>query len=126
MKNKRIEATLVIIFVSIALLVITTPIHEGLHWIMSDIDPNIKPISYHVFDAESLNSGCLGFVRVAEKRQGAFDNGYEYTYLLQEIICISTQLLIIFLVDVMIFKKRYQYLIQAEYPPSKLYTSPYT
>lgn len=105
--NKRIEATLIIILVSIALFIITTPIHEGLHWVMSDLDPHIKPIEYHVFDIESFNSGCLGFVRVAKEYPGAFDNGYELKYILQEIICISAQLLIVFLVDVMIFRKRY-------------------
>ena len=60
-------------------MVITTPIHEAAHWIMSDIDPYIEPIELHLFDEKSLQnnnnilSSSLGYVVVKEKYPGSFD-----------------------------------------------------
>ena len=91
--------TIIFLF-SLGLIIITTPIHEAVHWVMSDIDPYIEPIEFHIFDKESFQNeehilfSALGGVVVKEKYPGAFDDRPAWADLLQEIICISIQMLI--------------------------------
>ena len=85
---------------SCMLIITTTPIHEAAHWVMSDIDPYIEPIEIHIFDnkiflnGQHILSSVLGYVLVKEKYPGAFEDRPFWADGLQEIICISIQILI--------------------------------
>ena len=85
---------------SLGLIIATTPIHEAAHWVMSDIDPYVEPIEFHIFDQESLQAGdhilssALGSVVIRENYPGAFDDRPAWADLLQELICIFIQILI--------------------------------
>ena len=82
------------------MLIVTTPIHEAAHWIMSDIDPFIQPVEFHLFDESSINRGqnilssALGYVVVEEAYPRAFDDRLKLADLLQEFICILIQIII--------------------------------
>ena len=85
---------------SMVLIVVTTPIHEAAHWVMSDIDPYIEPTEFHLFDEKSLQNGehilssALGCVIIKEKYPGAFEDRSIWADLFQEIICVCIQILI--------------------------------
>ena len=82
------------------MIIATTPVHEAAHWIMSDLDPYVEPVEFHVFDTISLQNkenilpSALGFVKIKEKYPGAFDDRPLWADALQEIICISIQVLL--------------------------------
>ena len=44
---------------SCILMVITTPIHEAAHWLMSEIDPYSEPVEFHLFEDYNLQSNQL-------------------------------------------------------------------
>jgi len=94
---KIITTTLLL---SCLIIILTTPIHEATHWILSDIDPYIDPIEFHLFDERSIQNGkhilssALGCVVVKESYPGAFKDRPQWADLLQEIICISLQIII--------------------------------
>ena len=108
MKNnkdyKQLKTKIQIIFfvflISCAVIIATTPIHEAAHWVMSEIDPYIEPIEMHLFDdtsfkhAEHILSSALGCVIVKEKYPGAFKDRPIWADAIQEIICISIQIII--------------------------------
>ncbi|MGF3555135.1 MAG: hypothetical protein ACQXXF_07725 [Thermoplasmatota archaeon] len=81
-------------------MIITTPIHEATHWILSDIDPYIEPIEFHLFDERAIQNGkhilssALGCVVIKEKYPGAFRDRPQWANLIQEIICITIQIII--------------------------------
>jgi hypothetical protein len=85
---------------SCLIIVATTPIHEGAHWIMSELDPYIEPVEFHLFDDNFFNNGqhilssSLGYVVVQESYPGAFDDRPIWADLLQEIICIFIQIIL--------------------------------
>jgi hypothetical protein len=85
---------------SLGLIIATTPIHEAAHWVMSDIDPYVEPIEFHIFDQETFQNGehilfsALGSVVIRENYPGAFDDRPGWADLLQEFICIFIQILI--------------------------------
>ena len=85
---------------SCLIIVVTTPIHESAHWIMSEIDPYIEPVEFHLFDEKSFNNGdnvlssALGYVVVEESYPGAFDDRPIWADLLQELICIFIQIIL--------------------------------
>jgi len=89
---------LIAILLSCIFMVVTTPLHEGAHWIMSEIDPYIDPVEFHLFDYSSLQkndnilSSALGYVVVKEKYPGAFNDRPLWMDTLQEIICVSIQI----------------------------------
>jgi len=89
-----------IFILSFIFIIITTPIHEACHWILSDIDPYIVPVEFHIFDEKSLQSGenilssALGYVVIKEKYPGAFKDRPEYFDFLQEFICCSIQIIL--------------------------------
>lgn len=89
---------LVAFLLSCIFMVITTPIHEATHWIISEIDPYIEPVEFHLFDDnsfkknENILSSALGYVVVKEKYPGAFNDRPVWMDTLQEIICISIQI----------------------------------
>ena len=103
-KNKKHGNNLKIIFfvfiLSLILVILTTPLHEACHWILSDIDPYIEPIEFHIFNEKSLQNGqnifssSFGYVVVKEKYPGAFKDRPPWSDLLQELICIFIQLLL--------------------------------
>jgi hypothetical protein len=95
---------------SCILMIMTTPIHEAAHWVMSDIDPYIEPIEFHIFDEISfqknnniLNS-ALGYVVVKEKYPGAFKDRPIWIDFVEELVCIIIQLLITCITVLKIFK----------------------
>ncbi|KYK32616.1 MAG: hypothetical protein AYK22_07200 [Thermoplasmatales archaeon SG8-52-3] len=91
-------------------MVVTTPIHEAAHWVMSDLDPYIEPIEFHLFDDKSFQnnnnvlSSALGYVVVKERYPGAFEDRPFWFDLLQEIICVSIQILITLLTVIKLLK----------------------
>ena len=90
----------IIFLISIAVIIATTPLHEACHWVMSDIDPSIEPTEFHIFDGKSLENGqhilssSLGCVIVKESYLGAFQDRPAWADALQEIICISIQIIL--------------------------------
>ena len=85
------------------LFIITTPIHEASHWAMSELDPYIEPVEFHLFDYSSYNNGnflfsTLGYVVVKEKYPGAFQDRPIWLDLIQELICILIQLILVVLI----------------------------
>jgi len=95
---------------SCIIMVVTTPIHEAAHWVMSDLDPYIEPIEFHLFDDKSFQnnnnvlSSALGYVVVKERYPGAFEDRPFWFDLLQEIICVSIQILITLLTVIKLLK----------------------
>ncbi len=95
---------------SIFAMVITTPVHEACHWVMSDIDPCIEPTQFHVFDGKSHDGGqdvlssYLGYVVVKESYPGAFRDRPAWADALQEIICIFTQIILTFIIVLKILR----------------------
>ena len=85
---------------SFLFIILTTPLHEACHWIISDIDPYIKPIEFHIFDeksfqnGESIFSSSFGYVLVKEEYPGAFGDRPKFFDLLQELFCIFIQLVL--------------------------------
>lgn len=79
-------------------MILTTPLHEATHWIISEIDPYIDPVEFHLFDDnsfkknENILSSSLGYVVVKEKYPGAFNDRPVWMDTIQEIICISIQI----------------------------------
>jgi len=103
----KLRTILVAFLFSCIFMVVTTPLHEAIHWIMSDIDPYIEPIEFHIFEDKSIQkdknilSSTLGYVVVKEKYPGAFNDRPLWMDLLQEIICITIQ---IFLTSIIVIK----------------------
>jgi hypothetical protein len=95
---------------SFIFIIVTTPLHEACHWVLSDIDPFIEPVEFHIFDEKSLFKGknilssALGYVVVKEKYPGAFKDRPPWSDLLQELICIFIQLLLTCLIVSKILK----------------------
>ena len=87
-------------FLSLCMIIITTPVHEAAHWVMSDIDPYIEPVEFHLFDdtsfqhGEHILSSALGCVVVKEKYSGAFQDRGPWADVIQEIICACLQMVI--------------------------------
>jgi hypothetical protein len=86
--------------ISSSMIIATTPVHEAAHWIMSDLDPYVEPVEFHVFDTisfqnkENILPSALGFVKIKEKYPGAFDDRPPWADILQEVICVSIQVLL--------------------------------
>jgi len=105
-KNQKIQTTIGIkiivttLLLSCLIIIITTPIHEATHWVLSDIDPYIEPVEFHIFDERSIQNGkhilssALGCVVVKESYPGAFKDRPQWADAAQEIICISIQIII--------------------------------
>ena len=71
---------------------------------MSDIDPYIEPVEYRIFHVNGKNSetyslnSVLGYVTITEKYPGALNQRPIWADFLQEIICISIQIIISFFI----------------------------
>jgi hypothetical protein len=87
-------------FLSTIFIIVTTPLHEAAHWVMSDIDPYSNPVELHLFDDQSLQKGqhilssTLGYVVVKETYPGSFKDRPNWIDPIQEIICVSIQILL--------------------------------
>ena len=111
--NKQKNNLKIIFFIfilSFVFIIITTPLHEVGHWILSDIDPYIEPVELHIFDKKSFQNGenifssAFGYVLVKEEYPGAFNDRPLWSDLLQELICIFIQLLLTCLIISIILK----------------------
>lgn len=101
--NKQKNCLKIIFFgfiLSFIFIILTTPLHEAGHWILSDIDPYIEPVEFHIFDEKSIQKGenilssAVGYIVVKEKYPGAFEDRPIWSDLIQELICIFIQLII--------------------------------
>lgn len=94
----KLHLILIGFLISTTIIIATTPVHEAAHWIMSDIDPYVEPVEFHVFDDTSFQNeehvlpSALGYVVIKEKYPGAFHDRPWWADMLQEIICISIQI----------------------------------
>ncbi|MEF8879647.1 MAG: hypothetical protein V5A64_04580 [Candidatus Thermoplasmatota archaeon] len=97
---------LIAFITSTATIIATTPLHEAGHWMMSEMDPYIEPIEYHVFDGGSIKKqeevlfSPLGQVVIQEKYPGAFNERPIWWNFVQEIICVLIQVVIAVLVTI--------------------------
>ena len=95
-----LKIILIVFFLSCTIMILTIPIHEAAHWIMSDIDPYVEPVEFHIFESISSNPNenimfsALGYVVIKEKYPGAFEDRPLWMDTFQEFICILIQLLI--------------------------------
>jgi hypothetical protein len=104
--NQKIDLKIILIifFLSCTILIVTTPLHEAAHWIMSDIDPYVDPVEFHVFDGKSFNpnenilSSSLGYVVIKENYPGAFKDRPLWIDTFQEVICILIQILLTYII----------------------------
>ena len=91
--RKQINFKIILIgfLLSCVFIVATTPIHEAAHWIMSDIDPYVEPVEFHLFDnnpfqmGQNILSSALGYVLIKEAYPGAFNDRPIWADLLQEL-----------------------------------------
>jgi len=96
----KLRYILIGFLISTCMILVTTPLHEAAHVAMSIIDPYVEPVEFHVFDDASFHSGdhilssALGFVKIKESYPGAFNDRPPWTDVLQEIICITLQIII--------------------------------
>ncbi len=102
-KNKQKNVffiILIILLLSTLFIIATTPLHEAAHWMMSEIDPYSEPVELHLFDDQSLKKGqhilssTLGYVVVKETYPGSFKDRPDWIDPLQELICISIQIIL--------------------------------
>lgn len=107
---------LIVFLLSLVLMIATTPIHEAVHWVISDIDPYSKPVEFHIFNDKSLNRGenilssYLGYITIQEAYPGSFNDRPFWLDPVQEIICIFIQVVI----TVVVILKVMDYLISKE------------
>jgi len=81
-------------FLSCVIIIATTPLHEAAHLVMSEIDPYSEPVEFHLFDDESFLSSAIGCVIIKESYTGSFKDRPIWMEPIQELICISIQILI--------------------------------
>ena len=112
--------TIVLCFLlSTTILIATTPVHEATHWMLSEIDPYITPTEIHIFDQlgfqqDHILYSAVGYVVVKEAYPGSFAHRPWWGDILQEIICLTIQLIITVFVVLKIFSglmKKYPNLI---------------
>ena len=118
----KLYLILICFLISCVVIIATTPLHEAAHWVMSDIDPYIEPVEFHLFDETSFKNGqhilssALGCVIVKEKYPGAFEDRPIWADVFQEIICISIQIIIACIVVskilTYILNKKFTYLLE--------------
>jgi len=120
-ENKQkigLKIILIGLVLSCIIMILTTPLHEAAHWIMSDIDPYTEPVEFHIFDSKSSNHNenilfsALGYVVIKEKYPGAFEDRPLWIDAFQELVCILIQILITYIIvtktlKLLIEKKQY-------------------
>jgi len=99
-QKNRLQMILICFFLSCVVITLTIPLHEAMHWIISDIDPYSEPVEFHLFDFKSSDnrqnilSSALGSVTIKEAYPGSFKDRPPWMDPFQELICISIQILI--------------------------------
>ncbi|GEM_PF-5790845 len=91
---KIIYFTGLLFLIGISLYIITIPIHEAVHWVLLTIEPEAKPLEYHIYDYKCLSEGHLGLVTWAGKQKLFNDFTHE---LLANIIQFSTMFIIAYM-----------------------------
>jgi hypothetical protein len=113
MEKKKKNSLKIILFgflISFILIVVTTPLHEAGHFIMSEFDPYVEPIEFHIFDEKSLKDGenifssVFGYVVVKERYTGAFKDRPQWFDFLQELICCFIQIILTCIIVLKILK----------------------
>ena len=110
-KQKITLKTIIYTFLlSCILMVITTPIHEAAHWVMSEIDPYSEPVEFHLFDDSNLQNNQnilsfkLGSVIIKESYPGAFKDRPLWIDFVEELICIILQIFITCIIVLKIYR----------------------
>jgi hypothetical protein len=99
-QKNRLQMIIICFLLSCVGIIATIPLHEAAHWIMSDIDPYSEPVEFHLFDFKSSDnrqhilSSALGYVTIKESYTGSFKDKPKWLDPVQELICISIQILI--------------------------------
>lgn len=99
-QKNSLKIILFAFILSLSIIILTTPLHEACHWVLSDIDPYIEPVEFHIFNEKCLQNGenilssALGYVVIKEKYPGAFNDRPEYFDFLQEFICCFIQIIL--------------------------------
>ena len=102
LRENRLCMFSIFFLISLGVLIVTVPLHETLHWVMSEIDPYVEPVEIHFFDEKSLSYG-VGYVLIREAYPGSFKDRPTWIDAVQEIICCSTQIIIAILVCIKTF-----------------------
>ncbi|MBU0497640.1 MAG: hypothetical protein KKG04_06780, partial [Candidatus Thermoplasmatota archaeon] len=106
-ENKKQNSGLHIIILGLVLsfpiIIATTPLHEAAHWIMADIDPYSEPVEFHLFDDDSfksnhLTSAAAGYITIKESYPGSFTDKPIWIDALQELFCITIQIILTFII----------------------------
>jgi len=115
-RENKLHLFFIFFLISIVVMTVTTPLHEALHWIMSEIDPYVEPVEIHLFDEKSLSSGSVGYTLVREAYPGSFKDRPIWSNAVQEIICCSIQMIIAIMVCIKAFallKRKHQKVLYA-------------
>lgn len=102
--KNRLQMILICFLLSCVVITLTIPLHEAMHWIISDIDPYSEPVEFHLFDFKSsgnrqnILSSALGSVTIKEAYPGSFNDRPQWIDPVQELICIFIQILITFFI----------------------------
>ena len=108
--RSNLKILLFCFLIALSIIIITTPVHEAAHWVMSEIDPYVDPVEFHVFDQftnennQHILSSALGCVVIKEKYEGAFADRPFWADILQEIICVTIQIIIALFATLKILK----------------------
>ncbi|MFH1101513.1 MAG: hypothetical protein V1726_05725 [Methanobacteriota archaeon] len=93
------------------MMIVTTPLHETGHLVMSSLDPHLQVVSFYPFGVPRSNGidhvlpSVLGCVIVREAYPGAFNDRPVWADLLQEIVCLSIQMIITCVVTLKILSR---------------------
>ena len=91
-------------------MIITIPLHEATHWIISEIDPYSEPVEFHLFDNSYIQDNQnilfinLGSVTIKESYPGAFKDRPLWIDYIEELICILPQIIITCIIVLKIFR----------------------
>ena len=104
MKRKTISKILVYATLIYLLTIATIPLHEGIHWVIHDIEPWTEPKSMVFFDV------VLGYVYYEPAYPGAFEDRPSYMFIIHEIASWGIQLIVIATLTLYIGRRTIGYL----------------
>ncbi len=102
--KKNFSLLIIGFFLSCLVFVATTPLHEATHWVISEIDPYSEPVEFHLYDGKSFQDGQhilsspLAYVTLREAYPGSFKDRPVWVDPLQELICISIQMILAYVI----------------------------
>ena len=94
--------SLLMIVISTAIFPLTAPLHEGMHYLQSTIDPDLNPVNISLYTQECLNMGALGYCQVEVTNPNLTVNQISQKFLFQEFICYTICLVFQELISVII------------------------